>query len=73
MFSAYSFFQILILAVFVVFGYAGFRVSRRMGFGVGASVALGAATFFLSTFIALIWWALDWPNERNVDQAEEEL
>ncbi|MEM6488384.1 MAG: hypothetical protein AAF677_08970 [Pseudomonadota bacterium] len=54
---------VAIALVFLLAFYAPYRISRRMGFEGGASVAIAASAIF--GLPILLWWVLDWPRDRE--------
>lgn len=51
---------VLLLAFFALIFVAHYKVSRKIGFGTGASVLIAISGFFgLAVFI---WWLSPWPK-----------
>ncbi|MEM7613952.1 MAG: hypothetical protein AAF245_02835 [Pseudomonadota bacterium] len=55
--------SIVLILLFLVYLYAHYRISRRMGFGGGMSILIAVSAIFGLPII--LWWCLDWPNERG--------
>ncbi|MEM8871921.1 MAG: hypothetical protein AAGB10_16895 [Pseudomonadota bacterium] len=54
---------ITILLLVALLVYAHFRISRRMGFGIPASLLIAVSSLLGAAVI--LWWCMDWPNERE--------